>query len=273
MRIDDLLQNQHALPSAPKVVEELIGSFEDPDASVDAIARKLAQDPVLSAKLLRLANSAYYHASRKIASVDDAIRMLGFVSVRSLVVSAGLVGSFKSVPGIDLKQFWRYSLESAVAAKWIARQAHENTDLAFTIGLMHALGELVIHTGMPDQAVQLDDETAGPFHPDRQAVERAAFGFSFADVGAGLAERWKFPIIFGETIRTYAEPLPLTPLNRIAGVLCLAVWAVQHAHGEAADDSFPAEVATALGLAPAVVLADMPPLEELSAGLEELVKS
>lgn len=272
MSIDALLQNQHALPSAPKVIEELIASFDDPSASVDAVARKLGQDPVLSAKLLRLANSAYYHVSRSIASVDDAVRMLGFVSVRSLVVSSGLVGSFKNVPGLDLKQFWRYSLETAVGAKWIARQAHENTDLAFTIGLMHAIGQLVMHAGAPDVA-QAIDAAASPFHPGRQAAEREALGYSFADVGAALAERWKFPLIFAETIRTYSNPLPITPLNRIGGVLCLAVWATQHAHGEAADDSFPAEVAAALGLAPETILADMPPLAELSAGLEELVKA
>jgi HD-like signal output (HDOD) protein len=266
--IDALLQNQNALPAAPRVLDDLIASFDDPDASVESIARKLAQDPVLSAKLLRLANSAYYHVSRSVASVDDAVRMLGFVTVRSLVISAGLVGSFKSVPGIDLKQFWRYSLETAVAAKWLARQAHDNTDLAFTVGLMHALGQLVMRAGARDQALELDTQ-AGPYHPDRIAAERAALGYAYTDVGAALADAWKFPLIFAETLRSFPAPLPITPLNRVAGVVHLAVWKVQLAHGDS-DAPFPAEVAAGLGLDEATC-AQMPPLGELTAGLEELV--
>ncbi len=80
MTLETLLQNPNALPTAPKVVDELINSFENPDVMVEEIAKKLSLDPVLSAKLLRLANSAYYHVSRRIGNVGDAVRMLGFVA-------------------------------------------------------------------------------------------------------------------------------------------------------------------------------------------------
>jgi c-di-GMP-related signal transduction protein len=99
------------LPTIPKVVQQLIQSFSRDDVSVDDIASKLAADPVLSAKTLRLANSAYFHASRSISTVDDALRMLGFVMVRNLVVGCGMTGAFKAVQGMDLPQFWRYSLQ------------------------------------------------------------------------------------------------------------------------------------------------------------------
>ena len=110
MKLDALFQNPTALPTAPKAVEELISSFDKASVSTEEIAKKLATDPVLSAKLLRLANSAYYHVSRSIGTVEDAVLMLGFVTVRTLVISSGLVSGFKTVPGLDLKQFWRYSL-------------------------------------------------------------------------------------------------------------------------------------------------------------------
>lgn len=121
MKLDALFQQQNALPSIPKVVQEVIDSFNNDSVSIDEIARKLSADQVLSAKLLRLANSSYYHASRTVGSVDDAVLMLGFMTVRTLVVSSGLTGGFKAMPGVDLKQFWRYSLNTAVAAKWIAK--------------------------------------------------------------------------------------------------------------------------------------------------------
>jgi HD-like signal output (HDOD) protein len=269
MTLEALLQNPNALPTAPKVVDELISSFEDPDVSVEEIATKLSLDPVLSAKLLRLANSAYYHVSRRIGNVEDAVRMLGFVTVRTLVISSGLVGGFKTVPGMDLKRFWRYSLHTAVAAKWLAKKVGVNTDLAFTIGMMHGIGQLVMHAGIPAQAQELD-QTVSPYDAGRMEAEMAAFGYRYTEVGAELAVRWKFPDIFPETIRDFPAPA-----SRMAGVLHLATWRAQAEElkldAEQRAASLPGAVAAKLGLSAHEVLEEMPGVAELSAGLEELI--
>ena len=156
MNFDALFQQQNALPTIPKVVQEVIDSFNDDNVSIDEIARKLAADQVLSAKLLRLANSSYYHSSRSIGTVDDAVLMLGFMTVRTLVISSGLTGGFKAMPGVDLKQFWRYSMHTGVIAKCLAKKIGGNSDFAFTVGLMHAIGQLVMHAAMPEQTLQVD---------------------------------------------------------------------------------------------------------------------
>ena len=274
MTLEALLQNPNALPTAPKVVEELISSFEKTDVSLEEIARTLSLDPVLAAKLLRLANSAYYHVSRRIGNVEDAVRMLGFVTVRTLVISSGLVGGFKSVPGLDLKRFWRYSLHTAVAAKWIARKIGVNTDLAFTIGMMHALGQLVMHVGMPTQAQELD-KTVNSYDLGRPQAEREAIGYDFSEVGAELAVRWKFPDIFPDTIREFPHPLRTSPVSRMAAVIHLAVWRAaaeeQKLDGDALAESLPLDVAQAVGLIERELLVEMPGLNDLSAGLEELI--
>jgi HD-like signal output (HDOD) protein len=273
MTLEALLHNPNALPTAPKVVEELISSFENASVSVEEISRKLKADPVLSAKLLKLANSAYYHVSRSIGSVDDAVRMLGFVTVRTLVISSGLVSGFKTVPGLDLKRFWRYSLHAAVGAKWVAKKAGENTDLAFTIGMMHAIGQLVIHAGLPEQAQALDKE-AGPYADARLAAEQAAFGFDYSDVGAELALRWKFPAIFSDTLHSFPSPLQQSPPNRIAAAIHLGVWRALAEEAklgpEALAASLPAAVVLSLGLHADHLLKEMPSMAELSAGLEDL---
>lgn len=274
MTLETLLQNPNALPTAPKVVEELISSFENADVAVEEIAVKLSLDPVLSAKLLRLANSAYYHVSRRIGNVEDAVRMLGFVTVRTLVISSGLVGGFKTVPGMDLKRFWRYSLHSAVTAKWIAKKVGVNTDLAFTIGMMHAIGQLVMHSGLPAETAELDKQV-GPFDPARPGAERDAFGFDFSQVGAELATRWKFPNIFADTIRAFAAPSGEALPSRMAGVIKLAAWRAQadelRLTAEDIAATLPLAVAQGLGLAAEELLEDMPSLTDLSAGLEELI--
>ncbi|MYN30156.1 HDOD domain-containing protein [Duganella levis] len=275
MKLDALFQNPTALPTAPKVVEELISSFDKASVSTEEIAKKLSTDPVLSAKLLRLANSAYYHVSRSIGTVEDAVLMLGFVTVRTLVISSGLVSGFKTVPGLDLKQFWRYSLHTAVSAKWIAKKTKENTDLAFTIGMMHAIGQLVIHSAAPEQAMALD-KVAGPMDARRLDAERASLGYTFADVGAELAKRWKFPVAFSETIVAFPEPHHNGELNRLAAVVSLAAWRARVAQAELTDEEiaacYPTDLAEELGLEDNALIDDMPPPDELSAGLEELVK-
>lgn len=275
MDIDVLLHNPNALPTAPKVVDELISSFLYPNVSVDEIARKLSTDPVLSAKLLRLANSSYYHVSRTIGSIDDAIRMLGFVTVRTLVISSGLVSGFKLVPGLDMKRFWRYSLNTAVAAKWLAREAADSTELAFTIGMMHALGQLVLHTGLPEEAQELDKLT-GVYEPGRSAAEREAFGFDAGAVGAELALRWKFPDIFAATIRAYADPAQHGEWSRLPAIVHLAVWRAQVQESELSPEemaaTLPVDVLRSLELEPATMLEDMPPLSELAEGLDDLVR-
>ncbi|MRX11468.1 HDOD domain-containing protein [Pseudoduganella sp. FT25W] len=275
MKLDALFQNPTALPTAPKVVEELISSFDKASVSTEEIAKKLSTDPVLSAKLLRLANSAYYHVSRSIGTVEDAVLMLGFVTVRTLVISSGLVSGFKTVPGLDLKQFWKYSLHTAVAAKWIAKKTKENTDLAFTIGMMHAIGQLVIHSAAPEQAMALD-KVAGPMDARRLDAEQASLGYTFADVGAELAKRWKFPVAFSETILAFPEPHHNGELNRLAAVVALAAWRARvdlaGLNEEEIAACYPVDLAEELGLEDNALIDDMPPPDELSAGLEELVK-
>ncbi|RFP08561.1 MULTISPECIES: HDOD domain-containing protein [unclassified Duganella] len=275
MKLDALFQNPTALPTAPKVVEELISSFDKASVSTEEIAKKLSTDPVLSAKLLRLANSAYYHVSRSIGTVEDAVLMLGFVTVRTLVISSGLVSGFKTVPGLDLKQFWRYSLHTAVSAKWIAKKTKENTDLAFTIGMMHAIGQLVIHSAMAEQAMALD-KVAGPLDSRRLDAEQQSFGYTFADVGAELAKRWKFPLTFSETILAFPEPHHNGELNRLAAVVSLAAWRARVEQAGLSEDEiaacYPSDLAEELGLDDNALIDEMPSPDELSAGLEELVK-
>lgn len=274
MKIAALFNQENVLPTAPKVVQELIESFDNEGVSTDDLARRIALDPVLSANLLRLANSAYYRASRRVSSVDAAVTMLGFVTVRTLVITCSLVSRFKTTPGIDLRQFWRYSLSTAVACRWLAEKCGEDTELAFTIGVVHAIGELMMHLGMPEESTTLD-KIANPYSDSRLQMERDVFGFNYSDVSAELLARWKFPDAIVAAIRASSRAFDPQDFNRQAAILHLASWAARtgesHVGSAAMRDKCPIRIVELLGLPPYAMLDQMPPLVELRADLEELM--
>jgi len=279
MTLEQLFSQAQALPSIPKVVQELIQSLGKDDVLTGDIARQLAADQVLSAKALRLANSAYYNVPRTIGTVDEALKMLGFLTVRTLVMSSGIAASFKPTPGFDLKAFWRFSLHTAVAAKFLAKKAQLDPEQAFTIGLLHGIGRLVMESGAGAEMAALPRVSALP-SPERAAVERQAFGYSFAEVGAELARRWNFPEAFVTAIEGSATPdaeaSPLACLIHVAAWLARADDATNsNAERMQALMTSPAEfgkAAARIGLTANDVLA-APPLAELSAGLEAMIQA
>lgn len=275
MKLEDLFKQPQALPAIPKIVHELIDSFNNESILIEEITDKLSKDPVLSARLLRLANSAYYHVSRTVGTVDDAVMMLGFVTVRTLVISSGLTRGFKPMPGINLPDFWRYSMQAAATARWLAKKTSNNTDQAFTLGLMHGIGQLIMHAGMAEAMFQIDKE-ADPLDVRRFGMESGTFGYHFGNVGAELARQWKFPPSFATALDQFDNPMGHNPPDPMALILHVASWRAraeyQGMSAEEQQGTVPANACLALGLDANQLLADMPPMAELCEGLEALVE-
>jgi HD-like signal output (HDOD) protein len=201
--------------------------------------------------LLRLSNSAFFRVSRKIGNADEAVALLGMTHVRSLVMAAALGASFKNVPGIDLKQFWRYSLRAAEIARSLAETLHQSPGGAFTAGLIHAIGILVMHIAMPDRMAPLD-LSVSPLDFNRAAAEKAALGYSYAEVGAGLVERWQFPVEMVSALANQISPFEGEAYDPLAGVLHLASWRARAEELKLDDNglaaTFPDMVGLTLGL-------------------------
>ena len=190
----ELLSKPQNLPSVPEVVRELIQSFNEPEPDLLLIAGKVAKDPVLSAKLLRLANSAKFGCSRQIATVKEAAVRLGTDSVRNMVLACSLTGSLKTVPGIDLKHFWAHVFDVAALAKQLSKTQGNKGEEVFTCALLYDLGRLIMHLGLPENLVLRICDLEP--HKGRAAAEQAVVGFTYADVGAELAKQWNFPDSF-----------------------------------------------------------------------------
>lgn len=272
MTFDELFSQEKSLPTIPRVVQDLIIALHNENVSVSEVARKIELDQVIAAKLLRLANSAYYGLSNRIGSVDKAIHMLGFSTMRTLVVSVGLSGCFKNIPNVELPAFWRHCIRVACVARALARPARVDANTAFTIGLMHAIGHLLMALGLPQMA--LLNASHAIHSADRNAAEKEAFGYSFPEVSAELMSRWNFEPEFQLAMLNFNAPLAAEPFEALAGVLHLAAWRVAfEEQGLSVDELFigwPEDVAGKLGISTAYIEA-LPSPKALTADLEAML--
>jgi HD-like signal output (HDOD) protein len=274
MTLDELFAESHLLPTVPKVVFDLIELLRNEDASIPVVARKVELDQVLTARVLRMANSPYFGLRRKILSIQDAIQLLGFSSIRSLVVSSGLTGTFRKVDGVHLPSFWSHSLRVAAVARYLAGKTRSvDQSLAFTVGSMHAIGHLIMAGAMKEQMAKLN--AVHPFdRMGRLEVEREKFGFHYGEVGARLAARWEFAPEFISALSCFANPLEAEQVDPLANVLHLAVWRVAlEREGLRIGDSqhvWPAQSADAIGISEDV-MQDMPAPRELASDLESMI--
>lgn len=251
MHLEDLLDSQVALPSIPRVIAMVLNELNHEEPDLRAISQHINTDVGLTTRLLRLANSAQFNLANKIGSVSDALAVLGLDQVRSLAAAAAVAGAFKHVPGMEMQQFWRYSLDVGKLSRKLARYAKTNPSVAFTTGLLHAVGELVMHLGMPDQMRYLNSEVE-PLSIKRAKAEQHLLGYSYAEVGAAFAKRWEFPVAIVNAIAHQQAPFANDTYEPLAGVLHLAAWRAR-AHEEALGDgdlvdTFPDEIALALEL-------------------------
>lgn len=230
--LDDVVKQLRDLPSLSAVVVELLSSIDDEDIDVHALGNKIALDQSLTAKTLRLANSSFYGMSSKVTSIHQAIAVLGFHSIRTLVTACAVTGGFPASPGsnFDFKSFWRHSVGTAVCAKILAAQRKLNPDAAFTAGLLHDIGTLVLATRLPDEYARM---LAWRQQHDCTLVEaeQAVFGLDHAEVGAALCAYWKFPEQMQSAVAQHhqdefgtpvALPLVIHAANTIAHALDLS---------------------------------------------------
>lgn len=271
MKLTTLIDNAANMPSIPKVVQELIESFSDDDFEIDDITKKVAADQALTAKVLRLANSAKYGGNRTVGSVNDAIVRMGFEALRTLVLASGITSAFKTPQGFDIKHFWRRSFMVANRAKWVANYTQQNPETAFTCGMMHCVGDLLIHILLPDQARGIELLVAEG--ANKVDLQRNQLGFDYTEAGEALAIRWKFPQDIAEGILWQNEPLNSPHPTPLAAINALASYLTDQAEEDKQTllADFPSAIAVALNIDLVEMLANVEQLDEVDEGLEELV--
>lgn len=195
-----LLEHIQKLPTLPSLVVEILRSFDDENIDVSTLAHKIACDQAIAARVLRVANSPFFGLSGQIGSIPEAVAVLGINNLRGLVTGAALINAFPQAEGMfDWKRFWLHSIDTAACAKVLARYLCSNTETAFTAGLLHDIGKLVMGAFFPEAFIKVmgyEEECT----PERLAAEREALGFDHAALGAEVAARWRFPVEIQQAI-------------------------------------------------------------------------
>ena len=273
MKLESLFEQTHNLPNIPKVVQELIATFDSDDFNMEEIAQKISMDPVLTAKVLRLANSAHYGASRTVASTSDASVLLGFSTLRTLVLASGITGAIQTPEGFDRKKFWLDNFAVAAVAKWLAPYCKADKEAAFTCGMLYSIGELLIQLLMPSESKKILAATdAGG---KLSEVEEAMLGYTYADVGAELARRWKFPDEIASGIKYHIEPEKADENAQLAGLIHLAVY-VHNCITQNLSDAdilkgFPNQIAKSINMDTDKALEDLAKEDNIESGMESLL--
>lgn len=240
-RLKQIISNIRNLPTPPIVFEQIQKVLNNPETSVADVAAILSEDPAMSVKVLRLTNSAFYGLSREIDSVNHAVMIIGLEAVKNLVLSASVLSMFKS--NKDNKdyheRFWRHSLASALAARVIARDFKGgkafNPDPAFSTGLIHDIGKMIICCFMPGEHTQVMEYMESHPESSQMQAEIAIMGFNHAQLGRQLAVTWKLPDRLADAIGYHHTPGMENNSDDFAYLINLADYVAHNGHPAEVD--------------------------------------
>lgn len=223
MSMERLFDKIKQLPTIPQLLHELMLSFNDESTDISEIAAKIAMDQVISVKVLRMANSAAMRRGNDVTSIEQAAIRLGFNRLRSVVVAAGIIGSFKAPPSFNKHKFWTDTFQVATIARMLGQKVQAlDPETAFTCALIHNIGELLIQSTLPEEAELIS--MAIQNGSSRVEAQREMLGYDYAQLGAELARRWNLSASFVDAISQQLDPLSHHPVSKEAVLIRLAVF-------------------------------------------------
>jgi HD-like signal output (HDOD) protein len=207
--IASLLEGDVGLASLPHIFIEINRVISNPRSSAIHVADVISKDPNLTAKLLRIVNSAFYGFPSKIDTISRAVTILGSRQLSTLAVGTSVLEKFKDIPRdlVDMNSFWEHSVACGVAARMIASYKNIiNTERLFVAGLLHDIGRLIIYKYLPQQGRQM---LLGAQRTDclLRSAELEVLGFDHTQIGSMLTRKWKLPVILEQALGYHHQPL------------------------------------------------------------------
>jgi putative nucleotidyltransferase with HDIG domain len=227
------------ISTLPDVMQRIMDILADENSSSQELSREIEHDPALTAKILKVVNSAFYGFYRRIANVNEAVVILGYNEVRSIAITVSVFDVFSGKPAktpFNRVKFWEHSIGTAVVADILRQECCRYEEGAFVAGLLHDIGKVVMDQHFPSEWTAVLNESREKGLPLID-VEREMLGISHARIGQILCDYWNLPEDLGRAIRrhhrkpTESSNLPLDGLIYAANSL-----AQQKKIGSGGDD-------------------------------------
>jgi putative nucleotidyltransferase with HDIG domain len=195
------------LPATPVIISTLMNLTSDLNTDIEKISKAILADQSLTAKVLKISNSSFYGRAREVKTLREAIVILGFMTLHSLVIATSTQGLYrKSIDDGVSDKLWEHAFAAAIASRMIAQTiGYHAMEEAFVAGLLHDIGKLVLAQKLPKdyrQIVKQVEESNGCFIE----YEKNVLGFDHTDVGTQLMMKWSFPPELANAVQFHHAP-------------------------------------------------------------------
>lgn len=219
---ETLRRKVEAIPGVatlPHVMARILELVDDESSSATDLGAEIAADTSLTAKLLKIVNSAFYGFPRQIAQVSEAVVVLGYEEIKRISLATSVIGMFgDGSPHEDGRlRFWTHSLHTAALAELLEREGGRGGKGAFTAGVLHDLGRIVLDQFFPEINRAIEHQEAAENRTPVE-IEQELLGVTHADIGYWLAERWNLPPVLAEAIQLHHRPKRATEGTLAAAV-------------------------------------------------------
>lgn len=210
INIFKIIEKVHTLPPLPLAVQKLYSLAGNQNSNIKEMADIITNDQALTAKILRIVNSAFYGLSQKVGSVLQALMILGFNEVKNLALSLSVMKFGKNIGSnnlLKLDEFWKHSISVGISSKLLAKRFHfSDSETTFVSGLLHDIGKLVFLEHFSKEYIPLL-EIAKKNEKTLFWLEKDFFKINHAEVGYELCKYWKLPPVICNSIRKHHENL------------------------------------------------------------------
>jgi HD-like signal output (HDOD) protein len=232
------------LISLPDLYIRLRAVLNDPDFSMGDVAEVIGKDPGMTARLLRMVNSAFFGLSANIETVTRATSLLGTQQVHDLVLATSVAETFQGISSdrVDMNGFWRRSVRCGVAARLLAESCNVlDSERLFVAGLLRETGHLIMYQTVPELALAAMEQAAEREQPLFEA-ERELIGLDYARVGGMLMRQWNLPKPLIHATEFHTEPARASENSLETAIVHLAGAMVDSADSDGKPDRWPTRV-------------------------------
>lgn len=252
-----LIQDSVTIPTIPTVLAKINALVDDPEVGTREIGEAVAEDPPTAAKVLKIANSAFYGLRERVLSTEHATAVLGVRVLRNIAMQAAVISQFEHLrdnPHFNVDDLWKHSILCGQASSILATKCRARIGLSpeefYVVGLLHDMGKVVMLDGLGEEYVQVivsGKEKNKPLH----VAEEETLGFNHTDVGALVATRWGLPSAVASAIQFHHGPRESVESDPVVALIAnvnLLVHRVADAQASAARTVFCEDTLRFLGV-------------------------